>query len=72
MLFVQKPTAQKFYEKISANSKSLQMTNWSSMKNKIRNCKVLYMKARKRKKESNKLSIDDEKEIKGKKEKCAA
>uniref|UniRef100_A0A1A9VGD8 Uncharacterized protein n=1 Tax=Glossina austeni TaxID=7395 RepID=A0A1A9VGD8_GLOAU len=60
----EKPTAQKFYEKISANSKSLQMTNWSSMKNKIRNCKVLYIKARKWKKESNKSSNDDEKEIK--------
>uniref|UniRef100_A0A1B0BL01 Uncharacterized protein n=1 Tax=Glossina palpalis gambiensis TaxID=67801 RepID=A0A1B0BL01_9MUSC len=55
-----KPTAQKFYKKISANSKSLQMTNWSSMKNKIRNCKVLYMNARKWKQETNKLSNDEE------------
>uniref|UniRef100_A0A1A9WNH9 Uncharacterized protein n=1 Tax=Glossina brevipalpis TaxID=37001 RepID=A0A1A9WNH9_9MUSC len=57
----ERPTAQKFYDKISTNCKLLQMTNWSSMKNKVRNCKVSYIKARKWKEESQKMPNDEKK-----------
>uniref|UniRef100_A0A1A9VGE3 Uncharacterized protein n=1 Tax=Glossina austeni TaxID=7395 RepID=A0A1A9VGE3_GLOAU len=43
----QKPTAQRFYSKISTKSYHLRKTSWVSMKNKLRHLKIQYMRARK-------------------------
>uniref|UniRef100_A0A1B0BKZ9 Myb/SANT-like DNA-binding domain-containing protein n=1 Tax=Glossina palpalis gambiensis TaxID=67801 RepID=A0A1B0BKZ9_9MUSC len=43
----QKPTAQRFYSKISTKSYHLRKTSWISMKNKLRHLKIHYMRARK-------------------------
>ncbi|KAI9579143.1 hypothetical protein GQX74_014760 [Glossina fuscipes] len=43
----EKPTAQRFYSKISTKSYHLRKTSWISMKNKLRHLKIHYMRARK-------------------------